>query len=219
MQSLKFKNLFFLLILISWFWFVVAHNPRLVWNTNSDANNPIIVQNPENSQAFYAQLKWTPNFYKIISNTGFLLYLSLTVPAISWSDQDYWVIVRDDLWKLLINIDATNFKWTEFYEKFAWDLYYQWPWFERQVQSWVYYVQVYSTDNVWKYALAVWKLESRPVSEIVNTFKDLPALKSYFFEKPQCAYEYIDSGSCLNSGDTFIYAKNMSIGFNPNHNW
>jgi hypothetical protein len=36
---------------------VVAHNPRLVWNTNSDANNPIIVQNPENSQAFYAQLK------------------------------------------------------------------------------------------------------------------------------------------------------------------
>ena len=193
MFNYKLKKFYFIFILFFIFWFVFAHNPRLIWNTNSDINNPIIVQDSENSQAFYSKLKWVPDFYKIASNTGFLLYLSLTVPAISWSDKDYWMIVKDELWNLLIDVNWSGYKWTEFYEKFAWDLYYQWPEFEKKVWSWIYYVQIYSNDNIWKYALAIWKLESRPVNEIMNTFKSLPALKSYFFEKPVITmfYNYI----------------------------
>jgi hypothetical protein len=193
MWNYKLKKVYIMLTLIFWFWIVFAHNTRLVWDTSSTQENSILVSQPENSQAFYAQLKWNSDFYKIVSNTGFLLYLSLTVPAISWSDLDYWMMVKDNSWNILINIDSTNLKWTKFYEKFAWDLYYQWPWFERQVNSWIYYVQIYSTDNIWKYALAIWKLESRPINEITNTFKDMPALKSYFFEKPVITmfYNYI----------------------------
>jgi len=179
----RLKISYLIMILILWLWFVFAHNPRVVWDIDNSIENPFLVDNPENSQAFYDQLKWKPSFYKIFSDTDFLLYLSLTVPAISWSDQDYWIIIKDDLWNLVDNIESNNFKWTKFYEKFAWDLYYQWPWFERFVGSWTYYIQIYSLDNMWKYALAIWKLEIRPINEIRNTFKVLPALKTYFFEK------------------------------------
>lgn len=183
MWNYKLKKVYIILILIFWFWITFAHNPRLVRNISSTEGNPILVSRPENSQAFYAQLKETSDFYKIVSNTGFLLYLSLTVPGISWSDQDYWMIIKDDLWNVLADINWTNLKWTKFYEQFAWDLYYQWPWFEKKVNSWIYYVQIYSSDNVWKYALAIWKLESWPINEIWNTFENLPSLKTYFFEK------------------------------------
>jgi hypothetical protein len=181
----KFKKIYLIMIFILWFWFlsVFAHNPRIVWNIDNSIEMPFLVQKPEESQAFYAQLKWKPDFYKIYSDTNFLLYLSITVPAISSSDKDYWIIIKDSLWNVIDNIDSNNLKWTKFYEKFAWDLYYQWPWFEKSVNSWTYYIQIYSSDNMWKYALAIWKLEIWPIKETLNTFKSLPALKSYFFEK------------------------------------
>lgn len=183
MWNYKLKKTYIILILLFWFWFVWAHNPRIVRDQNNSIENPIVVQEPENSQAFYAELKWKSDFYKIVSDTGFLLYLSLTVPAISWSKQNYWMIVKDDLWNILTDINWTNLKRKGLYEKFAWDLYYQWPEFQKNVWFWVYYVQIYSPDNLWKYVLAVWKLEIWPFSEIWNTLKVLPQLKSYFFEK------------------------------------
>jgi hypothetical protein len=183
-KKLKFKLSSLILILIFVFWFVFAHNPRIVWDINSSPEVPILVEYPEVSQAFYAQLKWKPDFYKIVSDKDFILYLSITVPAISWSDQDYGMIIKDNSWNLIDNIDSSNLKRKKFYEKFAWDLYYQWPWFEKKVNSWIYYVQIYSSDNIWKYALAIWKLEIWPINEVWNTFKNLPSLKTYFFEKP-----------------------------------
>lgn len=178
------KKIYVILSFVFLFSFVFAHNPRVIWDENNDSWSPIVVQSQENSQAFYAELKWKSDFYKIVSNTGFLLYLSLTVPAISSSDKDYWMMVSDVLWNLLNDTNWNNVIWTGFYEKFAWDLYYQWPEFERQVASWEYYIKIYSPDNIWKYALAVWKLEKWPLNEVWNTFKVLPTLKSYFFEKP-----------------------------------
>ncbi len=183
MLNLKLRRIYIILLLIFSFWFVFAHNPRIVWDRESRQDYPILVESPEASQAFYWELRWESDFYQITSNTGFLLYLSLTVPAISWSRQDYSMLVKDGLWNILTTIDWKDSQWWAFYEKFAWDLYYQWPEFQREVSSWVYYIQIYNSDNIWKYALAVWKLEVRPVYEIWNTFKDLPALKTYFFEK------------------------------------
>lgn len=183
MYNLKFKKKILILTLFFLFWFVFAHNPRVVWDMDANQENPILVDKPENSQAFYAKLKWKPDFYKVVSDNDFLLYVSLTIPALSWSDKDYSMMIKDELWNVLADINWIEGEWTQFYEKFAWDTYNQWPFFEKEVWSWVYFIQIYSPDNVWKYVLAIWKLEIRPVFEIWNTFKVLPELKTYFFEK------------------------------------
>lgn len=60
---------------------VAAHQPRLETSTNVSMNNPIVVHNPEISQAFYSTLRGSPDYYKISSNVSFKLYLNLLVPT------------------------------------------------------------------------------------------------------------------------------------------
>ena len=59
---------------------VSAHQPRLETATNVSFNNPIIIENPEISQAFYSTLHGSPDYYKINSNVPFKFYLGLLVP-------------------------------------------------------------------------------------------------------------------------------------------
>ena len=66
-----------------------AHQPRLVSQIASKKPVAIQVQNPEISQAFYAELKGNPDTYEINTQTGILLYMQLTVPAISGARTDF----------------------------------------------------------------------------------------------------------------------------------
>jgi hypothetical protein len=81
----KAKNLgliiLFVLILFLSLETLSAHQPRLDTGTAVSIENPIIVDNPEISQAFYGQLKGEPVYYQINSDTSFQLYVNLLVPT------------------------------------------------------------------------------------------------------------------------------------------
>jgi hypothetical protein len=51
----------------------------------------IDVKNPEVSQAFYGILSGQEDIYQIVSNTGFLLYISIVVPKMSGNRTDFTV--------------------------------------------------------------------------------------------------------------------------------
>ena len=61
------KALILLFILFLSICAVSAHQPRLELGVNSTMTNPIVVQNPEISQAFYGKLNGQPDYYKITS--------------------------------------------------------------------------------------------------------------------------------------------------------
>ena len=160
-----------------------AHQPRLV----PEGQTKIEVENPEISQAFYAELKGQEQVYEINSDKDFLLYVNLLVPDTADAKTDFWAVILKDepgqpQW--VGELDGTKFQWQEFYEKFAGDNYLEGPEFEKQVTGGKYFIKVLRFgNNQGKYVLAVGKDESFTPKEILNTLLLLPRLKKDFFGK------------------------------------
>lgn len=161
--------------------FVYAHQPRIVFDNQSSSDNPFIVDYPEISKAFYGNLDGNPDYYLIVLNESFDLYLGILSPDISQSEKDFSAKVTGPQ---NISLDGTLMKWTPFFEDFAGDSYWQGPEFDKEVEQGRYLIQVSSPDNSGKYVLAVGKSEEFPPKEAFNAVFSLPKLKKEFFEKP-----------------------------------
>lgn len=160
-----------------------AHQPRLVWDQATTESNPIIVTNPEVSQAFYGILSGQSDYYQITSDTGFLLYINIVVPDLSGQRTDFMVDISEENIAVYTRLDGTRFLWTGFYEEFAGDKYLRGPEIQKEVPAGTYNIKVSNKDNQGKYSLAIGKIESFAIGESFKTIARLPALKIHFFEK------------------------------------
>ena len=157
----------------------VAHQPRYVFS-KGDVNNPIIVEKPEISKAYYGKLEGQPNYYKIQEGKGFNLYLNILVPDLKLSRTDFKVEVIKDNETVFV---LEGGQWERFFEKFGGDSYLKGSELETKVTRGEYYIRVSNPDNQGRYCLAVGNLESFPAGEIVNTILVLPKIKKDFFDK------------------------------------
>ena len=177
------KKLFLPVLAVMFFWCAFAHQPRLVFQ--QPAGQVTLIQNPEVSQAFYGILSWQEDVYQIVADTGFLLYVNLVVPDLSWTRTDFTVDIQEGNSVIYTRLDGKAMQRSWFFEKFAGDFYLQWPKREKQVGPWTYTIKISNKDNLGKYSLAIGKIESFPLNETLKTFKAMPALKMVFFEKPR----------------------------------
>ncbi len=177
------KAILWLLLLFIWIWFTFAHQPRLIFQ--QPAGQVVNVQNPEISQAFYGNLAGQEDTYQIVSITGFLLYVNILSPDLSGSRTDFIVDIIEGNAAIYTRIDGKKFQRSKFFEPFGGDTYLQWISREKQVGPGTYTIKVSNSDNQGKYSLAIGKLESFSMKEIINTYKVMPALKIQFFEKPR----------------------------------
>jgi hypothetical protein len=161
----------------------LAHQPRLV-----TLNQPIIVDSPEISQAFYGELKGEPAIYVIRSTKSFKLYLNLLTPDIAGARQDFSAQVDyEDSTKekkKLLFLDGQNTPWDYLYEKYGGDGYFKGPEVRADAYAGTYTIKVFNPDNQGKYVLAVGETESFPLTEMIKTLILLPRLKTDFFGKP-----------------------------------
>jgi hypothetical protein len=161
-----------------------AHLPRLV-NENS-CENPVIVNDPEISQAFYGRLDGAPHFFKIVSPEPFVLYANILVPEAMGARIDFVAEILHDDVSLSKLSDGS---WSHFYEHFAGDSYIKGPEFERRVDPGAYVIKISNEDNLGYYILALGKKEWFVPSEIINVYRLLPYIKEEFFQKsPITAY-------------------------------
>ena len=163
---------------------VSAHNPRLVYQTATNSNNPYQITQPEISQAFYGDLKWDSDYYQIKSETWFNLYVNIVVPIISGARTDFQVVILNAQGSVLKILDGINAQRKDFYEPFAGDAYYQGPEWDQDVGPGTYTLIVSNPYNQGKYSLAVWKIERFTIKDIVHTLAVLGNLKTQFFGKP-----------------------------------
>lgn len=178
------KKLIMLMLFLSvWCTFVFAHQPRLVFD--NPIGEVIQVNNPEISQAFYGNLAGQEDVYEIKSDVPFLLYVNILAPDIAGSRTDFTVEIVENNYEKYTRLEWWSITWESFYEPFGWDTYLKWPEIERQVIEGTYTIKVSNPDNQWKYSLAVGKIESFPFNEMIATYKNMPALKMQFFEKPR----------------------------------
>jgi len=117
------KNFFLLCFALVFCGFTFAHQPRLVFD--QPVGQIVNIQNPEVSQAFYGILSGQEDTYQIISDTGFLLYVSLVVPNISGYITDFTVDIIEGKNAVYTRLDGSAFTWTDFFEPFAGDAYFQ----------------------------------------------------------------------------------------------
>lgn len=181
--KLKFLILFFVLFLsIS---IAAAHQPRVDVGTNTTVSNPIIIQNPEISQAFYGNLKGSPDFYQITSDKPFLLYLNLLVPTSPGLGGSLpSAQVTDSSGNVIMTLNGTNSTWTPYFEEFGGDYYLKGPETAKNVSAGTYIIKIFNANNQGKYSMAVGKIEAFPADESIKAIINLPILKEQFFGKP-----------------------------------
>jgi len=177
------KKLMLLIVLFMWCIFVFAHQPRLAFK--QPVGETIQVQKPEISQAFYGELRGQEDVYEIKSDEAFLLYVNILAPDIEGSRTDFTVEIIENTYERYTRLEWWSFVWESFYKPFGWDDYLKGPEFEGQVLEGTYLIKVSNPDNQWKYSLAIGKIESFPLREMIDTYKNMPALKMQFFEKPR----------------------------------
>jgi len=172
-----------LIIIILSLNFALAHQPRIVFGKQTSSENPMIIDNPEISQAFYGNLNSSPDYYTINSFKDFDLYVSIVVPDLPDSRTDFNVeILKNN--KFISILNGSSHNWTKFYEEFAGDDYLDGPEFDQRVSAGTYYIIVHNPVNLGKYSLAVGKVESFPIGETLKIFYTLPLIKKHFFNKP-----------------------------------
>lgn len=157
-----------------------CHQPRLVGNGLS--GQPILIENPEVSQAFYGELVGAPHFYRIQSPRDFVLYVNILVPFIESAPTGFEVDIARDTQKFF-TFGGDGMEWKKFFEPFAGDSYLRGPEFEKKVAAGDYFITVRNRDNCGQYVLAVGKIESFPLKEIIKTYRVLPDIKQKFFHK------------------------------------
>lgn len=171
-------------LIIASFSIVSAHQPRLV-SDDTTITNPIVIENPETSQAFYGELNGNPVYYKITSPKDFRLYVNILVPDIPGASTGLMSFeILDENKKEVASFNGKNTTWTSYFEEFGGDYYLKGPEYNETKKSGTYYIKVYNTNNQGKYSLTVGDIEEFPGSEALNALILLPVLKANIFEVP-----------------------------------
>lgn len=184
-----------------------AHQPRIVSEEMTQ------IENPEVSQAFYAELKGKPGYYQVESEEPFKLYVGILVPDLEGIEKDISVEISREYLRIEetpvhkqeeeevpILLNGLQYEWTRWYEPFGGDWYWEGPELRSnppeeelpegvEVDEGTYTLKVFSPDNEGKYVLVVGEREEFPLKEMVHTLFVLPKLKAEFFERsPWTAY-------------------------------
>lgn len=183
-SNFGFKYILLLFVLFLSICAVAAHQPRIDVGTNTTVSNPIIVENPEISQAFYGNLKGNPDYYQITSDKPFELYLNLLVPTSPGLGGSLPSLqVTDSSEKIILTLNGTTSTWTPYFEEFGGDYYLKGPEATRNVPAGTYNIKVFNANNQGKYSLAIGKIEAFPADESLKAIINLPILKEQFFGK------------------------------------
>jgi hypothetical protein len=114
--------------------------------------------------------------------TFFDLYVNVLAPKIDGQKKDISARISKD-GNLLIVLDGDQHIWTEMFEPFGHDTYWQGPEYRMKVGPGTYVITVTSTKNDSKYALAVGEKESFDTKETLNALTLVPLLKIDFFNE------------------------------------
>jgi len=161
---------------------VSAHQPRLI----SSVGMVNKITDPEISQAFYSTLEGQEAVYQIDSAQPFKFYVGLLAPDLPGIEKNLTATVyqkNQSDWELIATLDGTKFSWTQFYEEFAGDNYWQGPEWRENALAGSYQIRISNPNNTGKYVLAVGETESFPPSTFLSTVGSIGLLKINFFNK------------------------------------
>jgi len=175
------KKIFLIIILVLIFPVLAfAHQPRITSSAYT------IVPDPEISKAYYSKLDGEAQSYEISSEKSFTLYLNILVPDIDGQKKDVSAIVikeEDTSSAPLALLNGVDFTWEKFFEPYGHDTYWKGPEYKAEIPAGKYLINVSSSSNDSKYALAIGEKENFNFKETMNDLHLVPQLKKTFFNE------------------------------------
>jgi hypothetical protein len=183
-----------------------AHQPHFTISHRTEIANPAV------SQAWYAELKGTPDTYLLRIPDSLLLYVNILMPDIPGITKDavadiFAVGATGD--SLKATLGGPNSNWPTFFEPVGGDSYFQGPEFREPAGPGTYKVIVSRPGNHGKYVLAVGEKESFPPAEMVRVIGLMPRLKHDFFGKP--AWTAYFNGTGIFMGVTAVIVAGVVV--------
>jgi hypothetical protein len=161
------------------------HNPVIVKSRSSE-EQPVLIERPEVSYAYYGLMTGSPHFYLIKAARPFNLYVNILAPDL---EPNLPPVLRHDLSFEIIRDGARlaaasgrDSDWRRFYEPFGRDHYYLGPEFEQTAQPGTYIIKVFNSANRGKYALAVGRKERFTPWGLIGAFFKARSLDRWFFK-------------------------------------
>lgn len=166
-----------------------AHNPRLVERQDALIESPIVITNPDISQAFYGRLKGWNEYYQVTFDSPQEFYFQILVPDVKDVSKDVSAILfRADNREIQAKLLPSDSLWPTFFEPFAGDNYFEGASSTVSLEAGTYLIKVSNPNNEGKYVLVVGRQEIFTAKETLNTIVNLPLLKIYFNKSPLTAY-------------------------------
>ncbi len=175
------KKLYLLIAVLFSFVTVYGFWPRLVYEHDLTLRYPKIIKNPEISQGFYGELKEDPDYYKIIAEEEFDLYLNIMAPDVEDAWTDFSVGIYGD--NKTITLEGDRFEWENYYDRTTENRYLKGPTYEETLEKGEYLIQVYNEENEGKYVMVIGDKPYFSPKEVITYILVQPKLKG-FFERP-----------------------------------
>jgi hypothetical protein len=168
---------------------VLAHQPRVVMDAMTSEANPIDIESPEDPKAFYGQLKDAPDYYRIVSDRPFHLYVDMMVANNTEGRSGRFnadVINATGLPKNVIIILNGYYygNWTQTYDPMGRETYLVGPQVSRTLGPGTYLIRIYNSQNSGKYVLSVGDGNVFPLKEAIDEALAIPQVEIQFFGKP-----------------------------------
>ena len=157
-----------------------AHQPRLVTDQENSLTNPIIIEEPEVSKAYYGQIEKSSEYYQIGSNKEFDLYLSLQMPDVPMQGTNITLELFDKSGLQLAYLDGSKHNWVKFHEEFGNADYLSGPSIRTFLPAGIYSIKINGDENT-KYVLVAGYEEKFPMSEFLNSLFLVPKINNEFF--------------------------------------
>lgn len=161
-----------------------SHKPRLAMERDMSLSNAFPIREPDVSQAYYGELKGSPDYYSLQLEKPLNFYLGILVPDIPvYRDVRFSVSLYDSSGRLLVFLDGNRQNWVKFHEPFGNDDYLQGPEARNVLSNGVYSIVVSNVSLTGRYTLVTGEKESFGLSDIFGLFDIMPRLKKIFFNK------------------------------------
>lgn len=159
-----------------------AHLPRMV--VEHTANELMVIETPEVSQALYGELEGAPERFLLNAPQPIDLHLEVLVPAVEAVSRDVSVTLfqaedgrKEDV---IVHLGAQSSEWEPFEEKLLRQPFYRGAVYDEFLSAGEYLIEVRSADHFGKYVLAVGRQERFAAYDAWRTFWLLPELNAYF---------------------------------------
>ncbi len=176
------KTLIFLGVFMALSTTVFAHNPRVILFGNPSLENPVVIENPDVSQAFYGELNGQPEYYKFSLKESTPSLVGILAPIMETNFVSVDLIDENNM--TITSLKEDDYDKGTFFEEFGGDYYINGPEVKQVLPPGEYTLKVFNKTNIGKYSLVVGETESFPLLESLKTIVILPILKEGFFEKP-----------------------------------